>query len=111
MLYRPAVICVYLLFFVVHVFAQASDKYNLSTDTTVNRLAGAKRFYFSTRIENRPKIDGKLSDPCWDTGIWSGGFIQQVPNQGKKPSQETEIKILYDDNNLYVGFKCFDKGP
>ena len=100
-----------LLLFSANIFAQNFDKYNLSTDTAVNRLAGTNRVYFATRIEKRPKIDGKLNDLCWESGIWSGGFIQQIPNQGKKPSQETQIKILYDQNNLYVGFKCFDNGP
>ncbi len=111
MLFRSAVCCLFLLFGLSNVFAQNIDKYNLSTDTAVNRLAGNKRVYFATRIEKRPKIDGRLNESCWESGIWSGGFTQQIPNQGKKPSQETEIKLLYDNNNLYVGFKCFDKGP
>jgi hypothetical protein len=109
--FRPTVYFMFLLFGATNIFAQNFDKYNLSSDTAVNRLAGTKRVYFATRIEKRPKIDGKLNDLCWESGIWSGGFVQQIPNQGKKPSQETEIKILYDNNNLYVGFKCFDKGP
>lgn len=102
---------VILLLSASNLLAQNSDKYNLSTDTAVNRLAGANRVYYATRIEKRPKIDGKLNESCWESGIWSGGFTQQIPNQGKQPSQQTEIKLLYDDNNLYVGFKCFDKGP
>ena len=111
MLFRLAIYCLFLMFSVITLFAQVTDKYNLSTDTAVNRLAGAKRVYYATRIDNRPKIDGKLNESCWESGVWSGGFTQQIPNQGKNPSQETEIKILYDNNNLYVGFKCFDKGP
>lgn len=111
MLFRLAIYCLFLIFSVTTLFAQVTDKYNLSTDTAVNRLAGVKRVYYATRIENRPKIDGKLNESCWESGVWSGGFIQQIPNQGKNPSQETEIKLLYDSNNLYVGFKCFDKGP
>lgn len=35
----------------------------------------------------------------------------EITQSGEKPSQETKIKISYNDNNLYVGFKCFDKGP
>jgi len=91
--------------------AQSAVEYSLSTDSTVNRLAGTNRIYTATRIENRPKIDGRLTDACWESGVWSGQFTQQVPNQGKNPSQDTEIKILYDNSNLYVGFKCYDKGP
>ena len=110
MSFRPLV---YLLFLFVGLgsgVAQIPEKYSLSTDSTVNRLAGTNRVYTATRIENRPKIDGKLTDACWESGVWSGKFMQQIPNQGKKPSQDTEIKILYDNSNLYVGFKCYDKG-
>lgn len=74
-------------------FAQCTDKYNLSTDTSANRPSDVKRVYFCTRIEKRPKIDGKLNDLCWESGIWSGGFIQQIPGQGKTPSQETQLKF------------------
>lgn len=109
MLFRPLL---FLFFFgIVSASGQSFDKYSLSSDSTVNRLAGIKKVYYATRIEKRPKIDGKLNDACWESGFWSGGFIQQVPNQGKNPSQNTEIKILYDNNNLYVGFKCHDNGP
>lgn len=100
------------LFFIGSAYAQTPEKYNLSVDSTVNRLASLKRVYFATRISNKPRIDGKLNDLCWEqSGVWSGGFTQQAPTQAKAPSQDTQIKILYDNNNLYVGFKCFDKGP
>jgi len=91
--------------------AQNTEKYTLSSDSTVNRLAGIKRVYYATHIDKRPRIDGKLNDACWETGFWSGGFIQDDPFQGKMPSQKTEIKLLYDSNNLYAAIKCYDNGP
>ncbi len=108
---RFSVLLLIIIAGITPVYAQNFEKYSLSTDSTVNRLAGNNRNYYSSRTDKRPKIDGKLDDACWETGIWAGSFIQQVPSQGKKPSQNTEIKILYDDNNLYVAFKCYDKGP
>lgn len=60
MIFRLTIYCLFLIFSVTNLFAQLNDKYNLSTDTAVNRLAGLKRVYYATRIENRPKIDGKL---------------------------------------------------
>ncbi len=111
MQFRHAFYCLVCLFFAFPVLAQKPEKYNLSVDSTVNRIASIKRVYIATRINNKPRIDGKLNDACWKNGIWSGAFTQQVPNQGKSPSQDTRIKILYDNNNLYVGFKCFDIGP
>jgi hypothetical protein len=92
-------------------FAQ-DMKYTLSDDSLVNYYASFKRVYYATRTEIKPKIDGKLDDECWNSvGTWDGDFVQQQPHQAKKPSQETEIKILYDDNYLYFAIKCYDNEP
>jgi len=111
MTFRPVVSTLFLLFGLGSALAQIPEKYNLSTDSVVNRIASIKRVYYATRTEKRPKIDGKLNDECWQTGLWAGEFVQQIPAQAKEPSQKTEIKILYDNNNLYVAFKCYDNGP
>lgn len=111
MTYRLLFAIFFFLLFPIVLSAQNSNKYTLSSDTTVNRLAGEMRVYEAIRISKRPKIDGRLNDDCWSQGIWAGNFIQQVPLQGKQPSQETLVKVLYDNNNIYVGFKCFDKDP
>lgn len=96
---------------VILVHGQNYD-YTLSDDSLVNNHASIKRVYYATRTQLKPKIDGKLNDACWEEdGIWDGGFIQQQPNQGRQPSQETEIKILYDDNYLYIAIKCYDNEP
>ena len=58
-----------------------------------------------------PAIDGKLDDPIWDKVIWGGDFIQRSPNEGKEPSQATAFKILYDDSNIYVAVRAYDKEP
>jgi hypothetical protein len=89
-----------------------SGKYTLSTDSMVNIHASNKRVYYCQRTGSRPKIDGKLSDLCWrKEGVWQGDFIQQNPNQAKSPSQQTEVKILYDSDNLYIALKCHDNEP
>jgi hypothetical protein len=111
MTFRSAIFVLFVLSGEVSAFAQNIDKYTLSKDSVVNRLAGTNRVYYAFRTDKRPKIDGKLTDACWETGSWSSDFVQQLPNQGKKPSQDTEIKILYDDNYIYVAFKCYDSGP
>ncbi len=77
----------------------ATDNKPLRTYTTI-RLLTAK-----------PVIDGKLDDDCWKTGEWAGDFTQWIPKEGAKPSQETQFKILYDDKNLYVAIRAFDKEP
>jgi hypothetical protein len=103
-----------LIFFLggtLHIFSQ-DLKYTLSDDSLVNYHASQKKIYHATRTHLKPKIDGQLDDECWQTiGNWEGSFIQQQPNQGQKPSQETEIKILYDDTYLYMAIICHDKEP
>ena len=111
MTYRSAILVLIFYAGAISAIAQTFEKYSLSKDSTVNRLAGTNRVYSALRTDKRPKVDGKLTDACWETGLWSGGFVQQLPKQGHNPSQDTEIKILYDDNNIYVAFKCYDKGP
>lgn len=89
-----------------------SFNYTLSDDSLVNKYASIRRIYYASRTDLKPKIDGKLDDECWKLfGTWDGKFIQQAPHQAQPPSQETEIKILYDDKYLYVGIICHDNEP
>ena len=70
------------------------------------------RIYNTTRLTTaKPTIDGVLNDPCWQTGEWSGDYTQWIPKEGARPSQETQLKILYDDKNIYVALRAFDKEP
>ena len=82
------------------------------TDSTKNGVNYyTKRYYSATRTETPPKIDGVLNDECWNLGLWSGGFRQWIPVEGAPPSNHSEIKILYDYENIYAGFKCYDTEP
>ncbi len=101
------------MFILSFIYTNAQDlSYTLSDDSLVNLHASNKRVYYAARTELKPKIDGRLDDECWQTvGTWDGDFIQQNPHQAQKPSQETEIKILYDDNYLYFAIICHDNEP
>lgn len=100
-----------LIYFVLGLKAQELN-YTLSDDSLVNYYASQKRIYYATRTEKVPKIDGILDDECWQTtGAWDGDFIQQQPHQAKPPSQQTEIKILYDNTYLYFAIICHDNEP
>lgn len=70
------------------------------------------RVYTTMRLTTaKPVIDGKLDDPCWKTGVWAGNFTQFTPREGARPSEPTEVKILYDDKNIYVAIRAFDSLP
>ena len=58
-----------------------------------------------------PVIDGIFHDEEWNYGGKATGFIQMDPKEGEPCTQKTEVYFLYDDKNLYVGFKCYDSEP
>ncbi len=67
------------------------------------------RIYNTVRLKAAPPvIDGRLDDPAWKEGEWAGDYIQQLPTEGAKPSQPTEIKILYDEKNVYIAIRAYD---
>jgi hypothetical protein len=88
--------------------SQRTFSQNSSTDSVKSR-----RIYYAQRIlfNGRPVIDGKLNDDCWKTGEWAGNYTQWIPNEGAQPSQPTQLKILYDDKNIYVAMRAFDSIP
>ncbi len=70
------------------------------------------RVYHTSRITGEiPKIDGIPDDSCWEDGEWSGDFLQRTPRGGDKASFQTFFKILFDDKNLYIAFRCEDPDP
>ena len=70
-----------------------------------------KKTYQTAFTKTVPDIDGLMNDECWNLVEWGGDFIQTRPYENKPPTQETSFKILYDDNNLYVFIRAYDKEP
>ena len=58
-----------------------------------------------------PKIDGFLNDEIWQNAPASFDFLQKEPNEGELPTETTTIKIVYDNEALYVGVMCYDSEP
>jgi hypothetical protein len=77
-----------------------------ATDTIV-----AKKKYFTQRLNGEISLDGIPEEAPWDAVEWGGDFIQWQPGEGKDPSQETSFKILYDNNFLYIAYRCYDRSP
>ncbi|MEO7457826.1 MAG: DUF5916 domain-containing protein, partial [Gemmatimonadaceae bacterium] len=53
-------------------------------------------------------LDGKLDDAAWSSAQAITDFHQQTPDEGKVPSERTELRILYDDGAIYVGARMYD---
>ena len=66
---------------------------------------------FAVRTNTPPKIDGLLNDTVWSKSIAINDFIQLVPINNVAPSVKTEVRIMYDDNAIYVGAFLYDPHP
>ena len=54
------------------------------------------------------EIDGDLTEDDWQHAELIDEFVQIEPYEGEISSQPMEVRILYDTENIYFGFTCFD---
>ncbi|TLP74000.1 DUF5916 domain-containing protein [Maribacter sp. ACAM166] len=54
--------------------------------------------------------DGILDEPIWETGDSANNFWEYFPLDSIQAKKQTEIKMLYDDDNLYVGITVYTVG-
>ncbi len=62
-------------------------------------------------IQSPIKLDGRLNEPVWESAAPVSDFTQRELVEGDPATEKTEVRILYDDENLYVGVKCYDSEP
>jgi len=56
-------------------------------------------------------LDGLLSEAVWAQAPVLSGFTQREPLEGAEASEGTEVWVLFDDDNLYIGIRAFDSEP
>jgi hypothetical protein len=56
-------------------------------------------------------IDGVLSEADWKDAPVATGFIQNDPHEGEPATHDTEVRVLYDADNLYFGVLAHDAEP
>lgn len=65
----------------------------------------------STKVAAAPKIDGKLDDAAWQSAPVASLDVTFLPEFGKTPSRRTEVKVVYDNEAIYVGALMYDPEP
>ncbi|MBI3940427.1 MAG: carbohydrate binding family 9 domain-containing protein [Acidobacteria bacterium] len=56
-------------------------------------------------------LDGRLDEPVWQRARPATDFIQLDPKNGAPATEQTEVRIVFDRNNLYMGVLCLDSEP
>jgi hypothetical protein len=65
----------------------------------------------AVRIDAAPAIDGVLAEPIYESIPAMGGFIQIEPRPGDAATEQTEMWILFDEENLYLAARMWDSDP
>ena len=63
------------------------------------------------KIDKSIDINGKLDNPLWLQADPIEVNYEIRPGDNTPATERTIVKALYDDENLYFGFKCYDSNP
>lgn len=86
--------------FILSSIAYAKDKDNET-----------KPIFQATRISRSIQLTGKLDDPLWREAKPISLNYEVDPGENNPAPQQTLAMALYDNENLYFGFRCYDTNP
>lgn len=76
-------------------------------DTSTRRTVTAVRLQPGESIS----LDGDTDEDVWQRAAPATDFLQQDPATGAPATERTEVRVLFDRRNLYIGVTCYDSEP
>lgn len=95
-------------------FAQPAAPAEASAESVgaVARSARAAAYLaHAARASAAPEIDGVLDDEAWTAAPPFDNFTQVNPTEGAPPTFRTIVRILFDDDNIYIAVRSEDDRP
>ncbi len=65
----------------------------------------------AVRTDSAVSVDGRLDEPAWEKAGVIPDLTQHAPHPGEPTPYRTEVRLLVDRENLYIGVRCFDPEP
>ncbi len=65
----------------------------------------------AARTDRAPRIDGVLDEAVWQNAATIDQFVQQEPKIGEPATERTEVRVLYNDRNVYFAVHAYDSVP
>ena len=56
-------------------------------------------------------LDGRLDEDVWMRAVPATNFMQLDPDNGQPATEQTEVRIVYNADKLYMGVTLFDSEP
>ncbi|MDE2907349.1 MAG: DUF5916 domain-containing protein, partial [Acidobacteriota bacterium] len=82
-----------------------------SPPAIIARDAAGRATLRAVRLEESLAIDGELDEHIYRDIPPASDFIQVLPNEGEPATEQTEIWVAFDDENLYVSGRCLNAAP
>lgn len=93
---------------------QPRDTHSLGKTGDVRLGTSNNPFMTAVRLTNDASpivLDGFLDDESWQRAPVATKFTQRFPDNGRPATEITEVKLLYTDEAIYVGFMAYDSAP
>lgn len=96
----------FLLFLAIRIQSQVSV---VSDTSDVSFIPNVKPELNITKLTpGKIIIDGNLNEEVWEKAQVARNFTEIEPGENVKPEVDTEVRIFYDDENLYIGYICHE---
>ena len=86
---------------------------NYAAAQEVQSENGDKPSIAAIRLEQGESVqlDGRVVESFWRRGTPASGFRQENPDEGAAATEATEVYVVYDSDNLYIGAVLHDSDP
>ena len=62
----------------------------------------------AVKISEKIAIDGNFDEPAWSLAPPATNFVQREPEEGADATEQTTVRVLYDDEMLYIAIYAKD---
>jgi len=87
----------------------AQDRFEVSLMSRPKRQRIPQKILRIKKITAPIVLDGTLDEEAWSQAEIATGFQQYFPSDDVKASIKTEVKVTYNNKNIYLGMKCFSE--
>ena len=91
--------------------AAAQDKVATEPEWPIDPATYPRPTHPATRASGPIVIDGRPDEAAWEEAPPITQFIQSRPDVGYPATEKTIVRVLYDDEALYVFAICYDTEP
>ena len=82
-----------------------------ATESFQLQSSDGRRVMTAVRAPAPITLDGALDEDAWRLAEPAADFVQAEPHEGQPATEPTEVRIVFDNDALYIGVICHDATP